>query len=81
MSGAWVWAKANRWFGFTLVLTGFSEIIYWTSPSLLGPSTEGSRLLANKLALSAAGLAALLTLLSLAKVFSEDRRTTDRPAG
>ena len=73
VTGAGVTAKANRWFGLTLVVTGFSEIIYWTSPSLLGPSVEGSRLLANKLALSAAGLTILLTLLWVARVFSEDQ--------
>jgi len=70
--GAAVSAKANRWFGFTLVVTGFSEIIYWTSPSLLGPSMEASRLLANKLALSAAGLVVLVTVLLVARVFTEE---------
>jgi hypothetical protein len=81
VTGAFVRAKVNRWFGLTLVVTGFSEIIYWTSPSLLGPSIEGTRLLANKLALSAAGLAILLTLLWAAGVFSEDQPATDRPGG
>jgi hypothetical protein len=54
------------------MITGFSEIVYWTCPTLLGPTVEATRLLGNKLALSAAGLAVLLAVIWLSGVFSDE---------
>jgi hypothetical protein len=62
----------RRWFGLALLITGFSEIIYWTSPTFLGVSThEFDRLLAYKLALSVVSLALLLAVVTAQKIFAE----------
>lgn len=56
----------------TLVIAGFSEIIYWTSPTFLGAVTkEFDRLLVNKLALSLVSLALLALTIRMLRAFSE----------
>ncbi|MFA6958121.1 MAG: hypothetical protein WC538_19815 [Thermoanaerobaculia bacterium] len=48
-------AKVSRWLGLAFLATGFSELIWWCSPSWISRATaESDRLLANKLALAAA---------------------------
>jgi hypothetical protein len=65
--------RGNRWLGITLLIAGFSEIIYWTSPTFLGPGTrEFDRLLVNKLALSVASLLLLGLAIRLLGVFAEE---------
>ena len=71
----------NRWFGLTLLITGFSEFIYWTSPTFLGGTREFDRLLANKLALSAVSLVLLIAAISFLGIFTQKQTTstqTDR---
>jgi hypothetical protein len=63
----------NRWLGVTLAIVGFSEIIYWTSPTFLGPTREFDRLLLNKLVFSMASLVLLGLGIYLLGVFSEEK--------
>lgn len=57
------------------MIAGFSEIIYWTSPTFLGSNTrEFDRLLVNKLALSAVSLALLGLAIRFLRVFAEERK-------
>lgn len=72
LAGVIAFRGANAWFGLTLMVTGFSEIVYWTCPTLLGSTVEATRLLGNKLALSTAGLAVLLAVVWLSHVFSDE---------
>lgn len=75
--GLLAYRKWNRWFGFTLVIAGFSEIIYWTSPTFLGSSThEFDRLLVNKFTLSVISLVLALAVVWFLRIFAEkDGRT------
>jgi hypothetical protein len=68
--------RVNRWLGVTLLIVGFSEIIYVTTPTFIGASAtqEFDRLLANKLVLSLASLVLLASVLRLLRVFDEERR-------
>lgn len=64
--------RVNQWLGITLLIVGFSEIIYWTSPTLFGPTTrEFERLLVHKLALSVVSLVGLGLVIRLLAVFKE----------
>ena len=69
----------NRWFGLTLLITGFSEFIYWTSPTFLGGTREFDRLLANKLALSAVSLVLLIAAIRFLGIFTEKPATSTQP--
>jgi hypothetical protein len=69
--GAALYLRFNRWLGLTLVVTGFSEIVYWTSPTFFGASTEWVALLTNKFWLTVGGLALLLAGIWLLDVFGE----------
>jgi hypothetical protein len=74
-TGLVCYLKINRWLGVTLLIVGFSEAVYWTSPSFLGTSTqEFDRLLVNKLVLSLISLAALGLTIHLLEVFREERQ-------
>jgi hypothetical protein len=67
-----LYRNLNRWFGFALVIAGFAEILYWTSPTFLGPSShEFNRLLANKLILSVISLVLLIATIVWLKIFAE----------
>ena len=62
----------NRWLGLTLLIVGFAELVYWTSPTFLGPSTrEFDRLLVNKLALSAVSVVLLVVAIRILGVFND----------
>ncbi|HJZ95370.1 MAG TPA: hypothetical protein VKE70_02635 [Candidatus Solibacter sp.] len=62
----------NRWLGFTLMIAGFAEFIYWTSPTFLGGGTrEFDRLLVNKLAYSVISLVLLLALIFMLDIFAQ----------
>ena len=79
--GAIIFKWANRWLGLTLQIAAFSEFIYWTSPTFLGPTLrEFDRLLAYKLALSAISLALLLFIIWIQKIFTGDRQPADHQA-
>jgi hypothetical protein len=55
---------AARWLGMALLIPGFSEMIWWTSPSFgwTGPAVEFDWLLTNKILFTCATLAILLTV-------------------
>jgi hypothetical protein len=58
----------------SLLIIGFSEVIYWTTPSLLdGGVQECDRLVATKLALSAVSLVMLVAAIYLVGPFRESR--------
>jgi hypothetical protein len=70
--GAACHKRLNQWLGVTLLIVGFSEIIYWTSPTFLGAATqEFDRLLVNKLVLSVVSLVLLGLAIHLLAVFKE----------
>jgi hypothetical protein len=75
--GVLIYRKLNRWFGVTLLIVAFSELIYWTSPTFLGPATrEFDRLLANKFVFSAVSLVLLIAVIWFQRIFAdEDRRS------
>lgn len=77
--GLLTYSKRNRWFGLTLVIAGFSEFIYWTSPTFLGSTSEFDRLLANKLALSAVSLILLIAVIWFLRIFSERDSRSSQP--
>jgi hypothetical protein len=74
-AGLVTYKKLNRWFGLTLLIVGFVEFIYWTSPTFLGANTrEFDRLLGNKIALSLISLALLMVVIWLNGIFLEERK-------
>ena len=65
--------RTNRWVGLTLLIAAFSEFIYWTSPTFLGPTTrEFDRLLLNKLIFSALSLMLAAVVIRLLHIFREE---------
>jgi hypothetical protein len=63
-----VFRKVNGWLGLTIIIVGFTEQVYWTSPSFIsGSGVEYDRLLSNKLLFSVA----TLVLLILVAFFTE----------
>lgn len=72
--GLFIYKKVNRWYGLTLIIVAFAEIIYWTSPTLLGPTTrEFDRLLANKFVFSLIALLLLLVVIGVQDIFDVRR--------
>ena len=70
--GLLIYKTFNRWLGFTLLIAGFAEFIYWTSPTFLGASTrEFDRLLVNKLAYSVISLVLLGGVIFTLGIFSQ----------
>ena len=73
--GLMVYGRVNRWLGVTLLIVGFSELIYWTCPSFLSATTaEFDRLLINKLAMSLVSLVLLGAAILRLKTFQEGTR-------
>ena len=70
----------NPWFGLGLIVAGFAELIYWSSPSLFGGETlEYMRLLVNKFYLSLTALVVLLIAGALTNtVLLEGQQSHDR---
>lgn len=55
-----LYKKVNPWLGITVLITGFAEMVYWSSPSFFfGAEFEYNNLLTNKIILS------ILTLMLL----------------
>jgi hypothetical protein len=73
LAGLLFYGKVNPWFGLLLLIAGFSEFIYWTSPTFLGSTHEYDRLLANKLTLSGLGLLLLLGVFRILRIFPDER--------
>jgi hypothetical protein len=62
--------RLNRWLGLTLLIVTFSEFIYWTCPTFIGPTTrEFDRLLVNKLVLSVVSVLLLGVVIQVLGVF------------
>ncbi len=63
--------KFNQWAGTSLLISGFAEIIYWTSPSFIRESSvEFERLLTNKFVFSLLSFILLLLVTSGLKILS-----------
>ena len=61
--GVLVYRKVNVWIGIAAVVTGFLEMVFWTSPlNHYHPGQEFGLLLNSKLGLSVATLAVLVSL-------------------
>jgi hypothetical protein len=72
--GAASYLRLNAWVGMTLLIAGFSELIYWTSPTFLGAVTkEFDRLLVNKLVLSLVALALLAVTIRILGAFADTK--------
>jgi hypothetical protein len=70
--GMLIYSLRRRWLGLTFLIAGFTEIIYWTSPTFLGISTrEFDRLLGYKLAFAIVSLALLLMVIMTQGIFSQ----------
>jgi hypothetical protein len=79
--GMLIYFLRRRWLGLTLLIAGFSEIIYWTSPTFLGISTrEFDRLLGYKLAYSVVSLALLLVVIMTQGIFSQPQARPEERA-
>lgn len=75
-AGIATFLRGRRWLGTTLLIVGFSEIIYWTTPTFFtGAIREFDRLVANKLVLSLASVGLLALTIRLLNVFDDVRRT------
>jgi hypothetical protein len=73
-TGVVVYRRVNRWAGVSLLIIGFSEVIYWTTPSFFGGGVqEFDRLVATKLALSALSLVMLVVAIQLVGSFRESK--------
>lgn len=72
--GIFIYRKVNRWFGLTLMIAAFSELIYWTSPTFLGTTREYDRLLMNKFVLSAISLVLLIAAIWFQGIFGGEKR-------
>jgi len=56
-----LYQKVNAWLGITVLITGFAEMVYWTSPTIFsGSNIEYDNLLNNKIILSILTLALLI---------------------
>jgi len=81
--GMLIYILRRRWLGLTFLIAGFTEIIYWTSPTFLGISTrEFDRLLGYKLAFSVVSLALLLVAIMMQGIFTQGHaQPEERAAG
>ena len=61
--GVFCYKRGSPWLGLTLLIAGFSEMIWATSPSFRGGTqTEFDRLLTNKIIFSSLSLVLLLAI-------------------
>jgi hypothetical protein len=60
--GLLLYKQQYLWLGLTVIITGISEMIWWTSPSFRwgGGSIEFDKLLTNKIAFSLTSIILLL---------------------
>ena len=73
--GSASYLRANPWVGMTLLIAGYSEVIYWTTPTFLGAvTTEFDRLLVNKLVLSLVSLSVLAVTIRLVGAFTDTQQ-------
>lgn len=63
VSGFALYKWANQWLGLTLIIVGFAEKVYWTSPTFIGSAgLEYDRLLTNKIIFSITTVILLLAV-------------------
>ncbi|MBI5474426.1 MAG: hypothetical protein HY961_18975 [Ignavibacteriae bacterium] len=73
-----VFRKLNGWLGLTVIIVGFTEQVYWASPSFIsGSGVEYDRLLTNKFLFS---LATLVLLIAIAYFTDTLQITTKKTA-
>lgn len=60
IGGYVIFKRVNAWLGLTVIIVGFAEQVYWTSPTFFGSGVEYERLLSNKLGFSIATLVLLI---------------------
>jgi hypothetical protein len=74
--GVGCYLAGRHWLGVTLLIIGFSEIIYWTTPTFLfgGASQEFDRLVGHKLGLSVASAVLLGLVIRVLGVFEDSRK-------
>ncbi len=58
--GGILYQKTNQWLGITVLIIGFGEMVYWTSPTFFGSGMEYENLLNNKMVLSVFTLGLLI---------------------
>jgi hypothetical protein len=72
-----LYQKINVWLGMTFIIAGFSEMLYWTSPSFFSDSTiEFSVLLINKIIFSLVTLALLIVVAYLTDTLKDNNKKT-----
>lgn len=72
--------KFNQWAGVSLLISGFAEIIYWTSPSFIRESSvEFERLLTNKFIFSLLSFILLTLVASGLKILSNGSTDKKNP--
>jgi hypothetical protein len=73
--GIWCHTRWNAWLGMAAIISGFSEMAYWTSPlsRSFGAMPEFERLLSNKLVLSLITWGILVTLWLLVDKWGKPR--------
>lgn len=75
--GLFCYERGSPWLGLTLLIAGFSEMLWATSPSFRGsPQTEFDRLLTNKIIFSSISLVLLLAIGYAARRIETKRATT-----
>ena len=67
--------KWSRWLGLSLIVLGFCEMIYWSSPTFFGGSWEAARLITQKIILSTVCLGLLFLVAILLGVFRNGDRS------
>ena len=75
--GLWSYRKWNAWLGMAAIISGFSEMAYWTSPlsRSFGAAPEFERLLGNKLVFSIITWVFLVTLWLLVDKWGKARES------
>ncbi|MDA8021207.1 MAG: hypothetical protein MPN21_27540 [Thermoanaerobaculia bacterium] len=78
--GVFAYKHSSVWIALSSLFVGFSEMVYWASPSYFGSrSLETERLLANKLGLGATSFLLLLLVAYLVGVFRTDESQAPNP--
>ena len=71
-TGLFIYKRKNPWLGLVGLIIGFSEFVYWTSPSFMGESTrEYDRLLMNKFTFSFLSILVLGVVLISIRAFQD----------
>ena len=81
--GLVLYLRINAWAGLTFMIIGFSEAVYWTSPTFFsGDATrEFNRLLVHKFVLSIVSIVALASAIYFLRIFRDEREGFVAAAG